>query len=73
VVRVDPADGVDDLRLGAAVDVGDEVVAALGRDLERLEPVQAAEDDVAGATCRADADVDERVAARERADSELGF
>ena len=37
VIGMAAPDGRDDLRLGLAVDVGDEIVAALGVDFERIE------------------------------------
>ena len=43
------ADGVDDLALGGAVDLGDEIVAPLGCDLEAFQAVETADDDFAGA------------------------
>jgi hypothetical protein len=48
VVRVRLADGVHDLGLGAAVHVGDEVVAPLARHLQRVGTVEVAHDEVAG-------------------------
>ena len=50
--------GRDDVRLGLAVDVGDEVVAALGVDLQRIETRQAAHDEIAGAARGAHADIE---------------
>ena len=37
VLRVAAPDGGDDVRFGLAVDVGDEVVAALGVDFDGIE------------------------------------
>ena len=42
-------DGSDDVRLRVAVNLRDIVVTAFARYLKGLEPVQAAEDDVASA------------------------
>jgi hypothetical protein len=61
VLGVVPADDVDDLPLGGPVDLADVVVAALRRDGERLEPIEAADDDFAGAARGADCDIEERV------------
>ena len=54
-------DDVDDLALGGAVDLADVVVAALGGDLEALEPDQAADDDLAGAARGAHGDIEQWV------------
>ena len=61
VLRVVAADDGDDLRLGGAVDLGDEVVAPLGGDGERLEAVQAADDDFAGAARGAHGNIEKRL------------
>ena len=58
VIGMAAANGRDDLGLGLAVDVGDEVVAALGIDLERIETREAAHDEIAGAARGAHADVE---------------
>ena len=58
---IELADLPDDFALRRLVDLGDEVVAALGRDLQALEPIHAADDDFAGAACGANGDVEERV------------
>ena len=52
-------DDVDDLALGGAIDLADVVVAALGGDLEALEPYQAADDDLAGAARGAHGDIEQ--------------
>ena len=52
------ANGRDDIGLGLAVDVGDEVVAALGVDLERVETRKVPHDEIAGAARGAHADVE---------------
>jgi hypothetical protein len=57
VVRVAALHGADDVLLGHAVDFADEVVAALGVDLDGVELVDVADDEVAGAARGADADV----------------
>ncbi len=61
VLRMAAADGGDDVRFGLAVDVGDEIVAALGVDLDRIETRQAAHDQITGAPGRAHADIEERL------------
>ena len=61
VVGVGRADVLDDRALGGAVDLGDEVVAALGGDVQAVEPDQAADDDFARAAGGADGDVEEGV------------
>ena len=61
VLGIVAADDADDLLLGRMVDLGDEVVAALGRDGERLQAVQAADDDFAGAAGGAHGDVEKRL------------
>src|SRR5215470_14057452 len=48
MILVRATDRIDDLLLGMAIDIGDEVVASLARDLDGLEPRQAAHDEVAG-------------------------
>ena len=58
VIGMAAADGRDDLRLGLAVDVGDEVVAALGVDLQGVETREALHDEVAGAPRGAHADIE---------------
>ena len=51
MLRIEPADAADDLLLGRMVDLGDEVVAPLGGDGQRLQAVQAPYDELAGAAC----------------------
>jgi len=58
VVGIGAADGGDDVRLGHLVDLADEVVAALARHLERVEAVEAADDEVRGAARGAHGDVE---------------
>ena len=58
VIGMAAANGRDDVRLGLAVDVGDEVVAALGVDLQGIETREAAHDQVAGAPRGAHADIE---------------
>ena len=43
------ADRLDDLALGRAVDLGDEIVPALGGDLQAFQAVETADNDFAGA------------------------
>ncbi len=59
--RVGLADRRDDDLLGGAVDLADEVVAALLADDQRADAVEAADDHVAGAPCGADRDVEQRM------------
>ena len=59
VMRVAAANRRDDVRLGLAVDVGDEIVAALAVDLQRIEARQAAHDQIAGAPRGAHADIEQ--------------
>jgi hypothetical protein len=61
VTRIRLADDLDDLALGGPVDVGDEVVAALGRHLEAVEPRHAADDELARAARGAYRDVEKCV------------
>ena len=61
VVGIVLVDDVDDLALGGAVDLADKVVAALGGDREALEPVEAADDDFAGAARGAHGDIEKRM------------
>ena len=61
VVGIVPADDADDLLLGVAVDLADEVVAPLGGDGERFQPVEAADDDFAGTARGADCDIEKRM------------
>ena len=49
VIRIQPADGLDDVGFGRLVDLGDEVVAALAFNLDGFEARDGADDDVAGA------------------------
>ena len=49
VIRIQPADGLDDVGFGSLVDLGDEVVAALAFDLDGFEARDGADDDVTGA------------------------
>ncbi len=55
------AHDVDDLALGGPVDFADVVVAALGGDLQALETVKAADDDLAGAPRGANRDIEQRM------------
>ena len=59
MLRMAAADGCDDVRFGLAVDVGDEIVAALAVDFDRIEARQAAHDQITGAPGRAHADIEE--------------
>jgi hypothetical protein len=52
-----PPQGFDDRGFGGFVDLGDEIVGLLGRDLEQVEVVGCAIDDLAGATRRLDGDI----------------
>src|SRR5439155_5155826 len=61
MLRVEPADAADDLLLGGAVDLGDEVVAPLGGDGERLQAVQAPYDELAGAARGPHGDIEKRL------------
>ena len=58
VVRVGPTDHGDDLSLSGPVDFGDVLVTTLGRHLDGLEPVQAADDDVGRPACGAHGDIE---------------
>ena len=44
VLRITAANGRDDVRFGLAVDIRDEIIAAFGVDLERIEARQAFND-----------------------------
>jgi hypothetical protein len=57
VVRVEPADGLDDVGLGRAIDLGDVVVATLRMDLDGFESGNGTDDDVAGTARGAHRDV----------------
>ena len=59
VLRVAAANGGDDVGFGLAVDVGDEIVAALAVDFQRIEPRQALDDQIAGAPRGTHADIEE--------------
>ena len=59
VLRVAAANGRDDVRFGLAVDVGDEIVAALAVDFQRIEARQALDDQIAGAPRGAHADIEQ--------------
>src|SRR5437667_929213 len=61
VLRVVTADDADDFLLRGVVDLGDEVVAPLGGDGERLEAVQASDDDLARAARCPHGDVEKRL------------
>jgi len=61
VLRVVTADDADDFLLGGVVDLGDEVVASLGGDGERLEAVQAPDDDLARAARGPNGNVEKRL------------
>ena len=61
VIRVTAVNRGNDVRLGLAVDVGDEVVAALGVDFDGIEARQAAHNDIAGAAGRAYSNIEERL------------
>ena len=58
MVRIQPADGLDDVGFGGLVDLGDEVVAALAFDLDGFEARDGADDDVAGAARGFDRDIE---------------
>lgn len=58
MIRVGPANNLDDLGLGRAIDFGHEIIATFARDLERIEPVEAADDDVGGSTCGAHGNIE---------------
>src|SRR5262245_45243457 len=53
VVRMQPADRLDDLAFRHVIDFAHEIVAALRAHAERRHSVDVAYDQVAGATCRA--------------------
>jgi hypothetical protein len=59
VLGVAAANGGDDVGFGLAVDVGDEVVAALGVDFDGIEARQAAHDQITGAPGGAHADIEQ--------------
>jgi hypothetical protein len=61
MIRVMAPDESDNLLLGRVVDLGHEVVTTLGRDRERLEAVQASDDDFAGAARGAYCNIEKRV------------
>ena len=61
VLRVVAADGGDDLAFGGVIDLGDEVVATLGSHRERLQAVQAADDDLAGTARGAHGNIEKRL------------
>jgi hypothetical protein len=61
VVGVQPADRLDDVGFGRAVDLGHVVVAPLRMDFDGLEARDGAHDDVAGAARGSDCDVQERL------------
>ena len=58
MVRMQAADGLDDVRFGGAIDLGDVVVAALAVDFDGFEARDGAHDDVAGAARGANRDVE---------------
>jgi len=49
------------LVLGHAIDVADEIVFALGLDIDAVKPVDMVDNDVAGAACGAHRNVDHRL------------
>ena len=57
MLRIAAVHGVDDLPLRLRVDLGDEVVLALGAHVESMQAVQAANDDLPGAACGPNGDV----------------
>ena len=59
MLRVAAADGRDDVGLGLAVDVGDEIVASLAVDFQRIETRQAADDQITGAPGGTHADIEQ--------------
>ena len=59
VLRMAAADGGDDVRFGLAVDVSDEIVAALGVDLDRIETRETAYDQIAGTPGGAHSDIEQ--------------
>ena len=61
VRRVGLADGRDQDLFRGAVDFAHEVVAVLLADRERADAIEASHDDVAGAACGADRDVEQRM------------
>ena len=61
VLRIVRAHGLDDFPLGLRVDLGDEVVLALGAHVEAMHAVHAADDDFAGAARGANGDVQKRL------------
>jgi len=52
---------LNDFVFGAAVDLGDEVVARLGRDGEAIHMFDGTGNNIAGPTCSADRDVEHGV------------
>ena len=61
VLRIKPTHGLDDVPLRRQVDLGDEVVLALGAHFEAVHPVDAADDDLPGAQRGFDGDVQQRL------------
>jgi len=58
MVWIGATDGRDDLGLGSPVNIGHEIVTTLARDFERIEPVEAAYDDLGRTACRAYGDIE---------------
>jgi hypothetical protein len=61
VIRVVLADDRDDLRLRLGIDLGYEVVPALGRDREGFEAIEVADDDFAGPPRGPNGDIEKRM------------
>src|SRR5262249_19223133 len=61
VVGIVFADELEDLALGRMIDFADEIVAPLGGDRQRLEAVEAADDDFTGGAGGPDGDIEKRV------------
>src|ERR1019366_3843120 len=65
VFRMAAANRRDDFRFGLAIDVRDEIVAALAVDLDPVRPRHAAHDQVAGAPSGSNGNIEQRLHNRE--------
>jgi hypothetical protein len=61
MLRIVPADAGDDLLFSCAVHLGDEIVASLGGDGERLQAVHAADDHFSGTARGTHGNIEQRL------------
>jgi hypothetical protein len=57
VIRIVLVNGLDDVPLGRHVDFGDEIVLALCFHVQAMQPIHSTNDDLSGAACGANGDI----------------